>query len=349
MGNISYDEILQIADEEKIVSLNDLENVIRKLFGEEENGFDDFEEYDYANSSRKKLRDLARLFENKELVFSGTDDDYHNVAVSYARNGLFDYACKILERGLVFFPYSVDLLADLISYRLKSGRDDLCEEPYKTLVSVSKEMWNWRAFSFSIDYRLGRIKHISSNAERGRIIDETLDLSNMFVESLHSDQAYYDKASVVEYKEKIEKGRNKETVESVLREGLDNVKFAPKCALRLADILFDKGEYAEAIIVLKRCCASVFRPQPDISSGYAFLLLALSKASDLFEKNEDKNNISDDKEFIEGMYRDFHTAISNGLNDIYRKTVNSAIKTIEAQTDILYPYNDADTTNYFYE
>ncbi len=239
------------------------------------------------------------------------------------------------------------MLADLISYRLKSGQAEICEKTYKTLESISKDFWNWRAFSFTIDYQLGRIKQVASNEERGQIKEIALDLSNLFVKKYKSDQAFYTKATVLRTFG-LPNGKDGENEETVLETGIRVAKNAPKCALRLADILFDKGEFSEAIKVLRICCGGVFRPQPDISAGYAYLLLALSKSSELFEKVEDFGDEVDEK-YVTGIYNDFHTAISNGLNEVYKRAAGSAIKTIKAQTGLDYPYQDADINSDFDE
>ena len=67
----------------------------------------------------------------------------------------------------------------------------------------------------------------------------------------------------------------------------------------------------------------------------------MSKSSELFEKVEDFGDEVDEK-YVTGIYNDFHTAISNGLNEVYKRAADSAIKTIKAQTGLDYPYQDAD-------
>ena len=340
MKKIQYEELMQMALEEKFISLSDVSTVVSSILKNADLEREEFEDFDYEDSPRKKLRNIANLFENEELQILGNSDTYHNVAVDFARQDMYDCACRILKRGLAHTPYSIDLLSDLIRYGISSGQYDLCEEPYKDLNRISKDMWTWRAFSFSIDYLAELSNHANSMKKRNNLKQMSLDLANQFIERIKSDQAYYDKAFVLCTFGSNEKDGIVETEESVLKSGLEEVKVAPKCALRLANILFNRGEYLDAINVLQRCCINAFKPQPDINGGYAFLLLALSKASKLYNESQ-KIDYADNKSLIDEMYKDFHTAISFGLVDVFDRSARTAIKVLEAQTNIEYPYTDA--------
>lgn len=338
MRKIQYEELIQIASEEKLVNLSDVETVVNDLICGLDSEDEEFGDVDYLNSPRKKLRDISRLFNNSDLQILGTADDYHNVAVSYARQNIFDCACMILQCGLQRIPFSIDMLADLIRYGISSGQYHLCDEPYLTLSRISKSRWNWRAFSFSIDYLIEKINHIETDEEQYKLKHQALVLADQFIEKEKSDQAYFKKANILSvfYGE----GEEELTEGDVLQIGLEQVRVAPKCALRLADIMFDKGEYQKSIENLQKCCINTFNPQPDINSSYAFLLLALSKASKIFSENQEGNN-PEFEALVHSMYKDFHTAIRNGLNDTFSRTANTAIKVIEAQTGYEYPYTDA--------
>ena len=343
MEQVQFEELMQSTQEEKTLILIEVQSVVEDLVQNAETEENEIGEFNYLTSPRKKLRDIAKLFENNELRILGTSEDYHNAAVNYARQNLYDCACIILQRGLCAMPYSVDLLADLIRYRVSSGEHFLSKEPFCTLSHIEKERWNWRAFSFSIDYLLEEANLVESKKERNILKRKALLLADQFIQKEKSDQAYYDKAAVLNaFGSNSPNADSDVTEESVLRCGLEKVKVAPKCALRLADILFDRGDYAEAIEKLQRCCINAFKPQPDINGSYAFLLLGLSRASKLFD-GENKSDYSNSEELVNLMYKDFHTAISNGLNGTFKKTADTAIKVIEAQTGFEYPYTDADT------
>lgn len=344
MKKIQYEEFMQIVAEEKVVNLPDVANVVQDLIwnSEEEDG--EYGVFDYFNSPRKKLREIAKLFADDNLYFYGTAIDYHNIAVDYARQDIHDCACRILRRGLQTIEFSVDMLADLIRYSISSGQYQLCKAPYETLLKIPTENWNWRAFSFSIDYLQELANHIESPEKRDELKQQALSLADKFIEKENSDQAYYDKANILRFFGKDQLGE--QTEESVLKCGLKQRARAHKCALRLADILFDRGDYVDAIEYLHRCCLSAFKPQPDINSGYAFLLLALSKACQLFCQ-EHNGSFSDSEKFIHSMYKDFHTAIRHGLNDTFSRTANTAIQVIATQTGYEYPYEDVQTNDQY--
>lgn len=348
MRRIQYEELIQTAMKEKMISLPDVEIVVNDLIqGPDTDEFaDETGNFDYENNPRRKLREIAKLFDtdNTECKILGTADDYHNVAVNYAKQNIYDGACKILQYGLRVIPYSIDILADLVRYGISGGQYWLCEEPYNVLSKISKDRWNWRAFSFSIDYLIEKANHVESDIDRNNLKQQALVLADNFIEKNKSDQAYFDKASIL--REFGDDHINNQTEQSVLQCGLDNVKSAPKCALRLADILFERGEYKDAIVNLWQCCTNTFKPQPDINSSYAFLLLALSKASELFSENQ-KEDYADSEKMIYALYKDFHTAIRNGLNSAFNRTAHAAIKVIETQTGYEYPYVDSETEDIY--
>ena len=90
--------------------------------------------------------------------FIGTSMDFHNFGVECARRNAEELACDYLERGLNKYPTSVDLLADYIKYGMVCDRLDKCGEYYSILMGISKNIWNWRAFRFSIDYLMTELE-----------------------------------------------------------------------------------------------------------------------------------------------------------------------------------------------
>lgn len=342
MAKIRFEELIYIAAKENTLNMSDVEVVVDGLVQDlYEDAFDDefggeFNETAYQASPRKKLRDIVGLFERDDLQIFGTADEYHNVAVNYARQNLYDGACRILQRGRRAIPYSVDILADLIKYGISGGQYEIGEESYHVLSGISRECWNWRAFSFSIDYLIAKADQVEAETERSELKKQALALADQFIAKENADQAYFDKSTILRAFGNDD--LNNQTEESVLQLGLRQVKAAPKCALRLADILFEKGEYQRVIANLWQCCTNVFKPQPDINGNYAFLLLALSKASQIFA--EQRDDYADAEQSILSVYRDFHTAMDSGLNGIFNKTAKVALKVIETQTGIEYPYRD---------
>ena len=334
MDKITYEELRQEINQEKTINVPNVEKVIEQLL-QTDIVDEDFEDLDYAYSPRKKLRELAYLFNNMDLKVYGTADNIHNCAVPYAKENMYDCACIILKRGLEELDAAIDLLADYIRYGICCGKYRECEEFYNCLNEIPKKEWNWRAFSFSLDYLLDKLNRTREKRERSTLKRIVKKLSNEFVIIIGNDQAYFDKAQVL----KTFGNDNTETEESVLYAGINSLKVAPRCALRLSDILFERGEYKEAAELLKRCCINAFKPQPDINSGYSFLLSALCKTSHLFDEHSD-GNFKESKDTVLDLYKDFNTAIESGLASIYRGTANTAIKIVAAQTEFEYPYTN---------
>lgn len=329
---MTYHQLMQAIDEEKIFNIATISATIENLLLEE-----DYEE-NYTSSAQKKMRDIVRIIEDNSIQYEGTADHFHNLAVDYARMDMYDSACRILERGIKDMPTSIDLLADFIKYGILCGRHAECKDYYERLHGIPFSQWNWRAYSFSIDYLLDcRTRMINSDGLVG-IKREALAIANRFIKNIKSEQAFFDKASI--YRAFNEPKKERE----VLVLALNSLRTTPKCTLRLADIEFDEGNFEVAVTHLRRCCNS-FSPQPEISRSYTYLLSALGKASLLFEgkfeKESDLYDFTDDKDKVNTIYTDFHTAIENGLSGIYKKTADAVIKTIVAQSKIEYPYADS--------
>jgi tetratricopeptide (TPR) repeat protein len=327
----TYDELMREVERENILRLSSAIAITTYLATDQ---YEDYEE-DYSNSKQRRIRNISEAVANESIKYVGTEDDFHNLSVAYARFDMYDCACKILFRGLKDMPYSVDLLADYIKYGLYCGEYDLCKEYFGRLQTIPQSKWNWRAYSFSIDYLLDRCNRETGNDVLIGIQKEATTIANAFIKRVNTDQAYFDKSTV--YRAFGEHRKE----HAVLLGCLNTIKVAPKSALRLADIEFENGNFKEAILYTKRCISTI-KPQPDVSQSYAYLLFALGKASDLFTIGVDSTNFEEHKEAINDIYRDLHTSIENGLVDVYRETANTTIRTIAAQTGIEYPYNNSD-------
>lgn len=327
MKEISYEDFIQEIKQENIINVYTAEKIVEHLLQ------GDVHDEDFNFESRKKMRELAKLFEDRSKKILATPGAIHNCSVSYVKEGLYDSACLILERGIEDLGTNVNLLADYIKNGIMSRNYDKCNKFYMILNKVSKKEWNSKTYSFSIDFLLDELqrttnKNISTNLKR-----KIRKLSDEFVTEIGDDQAYFDKAHVLEklgYKEKDQ--------ELVLQTALKSLKVCPKCALLMSDKLFKRGEYKEATHLLRKCCIDAFVPQSNVNSGYSFLLSALSKISSLFSEHEEKS-FENERDNILDIYRDFNSALANAKDDDYIETAKTAIKIIEAQTDIEYPYS----------
>lgn len=334
-----YDRLFVVAENKKIIKLSELHTLLPQLLDSNEKSEDECGNYIYENSVEKRLEDLAILLQDHNISIRGNENDYHNLAVDCAKHENFDLACTIIERGLQKTPYSVDLLADMIRYRLDNGEYEKCEAPYQELKSLNISCWNWRAFSFSIDYLMAKpkIEKVSST-----LTAEIMRCADRFTQKWgdnpkYADQAYFDRAMVEK-----ECGSKKISEEIELLKKPMNIGYnAPKCALRLADIYFESQKYKQTLEMLQVCAQNVFSPQPDINGGYTFLLTALTKATMFFDNQQKDKKKEYDVNEINEIYKDFRTALK-GLDrqSVYAKTAHNAIHVIETQSGVKYEEPD---------
>lgn len=342
---MTYDLMMQIAQKEGRLNLRIAEVVIDQLLHVGDD--DDFIIDEYENSGYYKLGQIAKLISDKNIfIESGKADNYHNVAVAYARNYYFDWACIILRRGLEekATAGSVDLLADYLAYGILCGQQDCCSEYYQRLCKNPREKWNWRAYSFSIDYLLAQRDGDMEEIQYKKIREEALGIANEAIERRGDDQAYMDKASIYR-----DDWPDKER--EILEEAVQKLEYAaPKCALRLADIMFEAAEYEAASEKLLICC-NAYHVQKTINKEYVRLLLALCKTSILFKKHPDGDYTPyiDD---VRSIYRDINTALKEDNHRRFNETAKLLSKVVEAMTGIKYSqglhgdnYDDYDDYN----
>lgn len=283
------------------------------------------------------FRELFKMVTDEAVEIDGDADDYHNFATLYAKNRFNDFACRILDRGLKEYPKSTDLLADYLQYGVSCKRFDGCNRYYKRLKEISKNRWTWRAYVFSIDYML--VSQQQNLVEVPR--NEINLLAAEFVERRNTDeQALFTQSKV--YHEYGEFNAEEDTLQKALNEHI----VAPKSALRLSDIHFERGEYNKAIPLLNRAIANATQPQPPINVSYCYLLLALCKIAPLLNDKEDSlNPISTDDEYIEKrtaeIFEHAHAAIQmGGLNDNLTQNLRQMIRLLELRFKVKNPYWD---------
>lgn len=170
----------------------------------------------------------------------GEDSDYyHNEAVKYARYGKFNKSAQICIAGLKRFPYDVDLLADVIKYSSDAGNRDVSCKYYAVLKdTVPVQRWNWRAYSFSLEYLLN--DPIGNEYECRAIIAN------------YKRYIPYEEKVYVAESELEEALGNADRSMEVLHEALASRENASQCSIRLADMQMDRGLY-EDVIATSNC------------------------------------------------------------------------------------------------
>ena len=311
----------------------------------------------HCEGNKDRLKIVAQVTEQERV--RGSADDYHNLSVQYTMNwDDYESGFNIVERGLQYYPRNVDLLADAIYYGSCAGEYDKCEQYEKRLNEIPIGLWNWRAFTFLIDYYLQKSDWLAEvndniildlmeraltyaqleqvaligdgNVERGylaehkiRVIRERCYRVASKGAKLRSDE---DKAE--EWEKKAEDERKK--AEDVLQKAISDGSFAATaCCLTLADIYFERQDFAET----KRVCSialSMPQSQPSANTGYFMYLIAMSEDAMIYQEN-----LFEDKTRIESVYRTNLGAYRcNRDRDMYIDNIRKRIAVLEARSGI---------------
>lgn len=99
MKELTYQQIIEIAQREKALTVKTSPRLLLVWFINRRTNTANTESMSMKRSS-KKMRDLAQLIKDESITVFSDSNDYHNLAVDYARQELFDCAIWILKRGL---------------------------------------------------------------------------------------------------------------------------------------------------------------------------------------------------------------------------------------------------------
>lgn len=348
MGSVETEQYLVLSDAIETVQilLNEKENM--------EFDYDASESYD--TSTKKKLRNISKLFTRDDIKYYGNADEYHNLAVGYSKQSMFYEACLILERGLKKFNSSVDLFADIIQYYANIGMMEEAEGAYEKLSKISRDRWNWRAYVFVSNYLMECV-NVNFGADRysnGGIrfsqedtIRQAFETADQYIEYAQThteniDKAYYQLSETIS---KLGVRHQDENEESVLLKGCQLSESATRCALKLAELYFQRGNYSESINYLNKSIITSGSPQPEVRRSYLYLLRAMSSTSQLLHSinsNSQSGNFGEKKDCIHNIYRDFNSALATGdLPNEYEQAAKNTIKILETQSNIINEENNS--------
>ncbi|MBQ6249819.1 MAG: hypothetical protein IJJ88_06360 [Oscillospiraceae bacterium] len=295
----------------------------------------------------------------KEDRIRGSADDYHNLAVTFTRE-YDDYVSgfEIVVKGLQYYPNNVDLLADAIFYGSNAGKSAECETYLSELEAIPTVFWNWRAYSFSIDYLLQKVDwgeqltpedllHLTDKALRyaqfeqvalsGEAEVERGYLAEHKIRSVR--ERYYRLMAKSQNSEKdsekyiVQAEEEREAAEEVLKRAINDGGFAATgCCLKLADMYFESKKYEDTIVVCRKALSSP-QSQPSARLGYFLYLMAMSEDALLYEKN-----LLGDKDRVQDCYRDYVGAFRrNSGSRTYRDNILDRLAILEARSGIPAP------------
>ena len=192
-------------------------------------------------------------------TLSGDKADYHNFSAELARGNMYNEACRILERGLVFFPTDTDLLSDLVEYAAKGSMFEKAKNAVDKLQNeIPKRQWNWRCYEFICDYyqAVGNI-------------EAAYKICGEFIEAIPDDEhGYRSKAELERLMNPGQSGIERSI--ATLRLALERNITCPQCANQLSEILLDNGRFEEALEAANRAIRDLAQQQPHVNVAYVF-------------------------------------------------------------------------------
>lgn len=282
-------------------------------------------EYIYEDND-DAVYDLVQEILAQDKVI-GSVNDFHNFSVNFSRRDDYETACCILDKGLEQFPRAVDLLADYLQSGVNCNRFDLCAKYYDRLLKIPMMRWTWRGFSFSVDYMQSIADNIEEEEELLKWKQKMLDIADQYyVYFPYSEDAFLVKADIFQY------FNEKEKEVEILQKALEQIKSSPKCALRLADIFFERGDYEKTLEYIEKCKYGSVQTQEKINEGYMYYLSGLCKAAHMHQISS-----YDNEELVIDIFQDFSIAEKLKMNfSSYRKVMERQIYILETKTGVLY-------------
>ena len=221
----------------------------------------DFLEWLSSQMEQTKDDDDAGDYDEEDM----DADDFHNKAVSFSQLSKYKQAAALCEKGLTRFPYNLDLLADVIKYFSMDGNEEKAAEYYAILQDrIPMHRWNWRAFTFSVDYLLSG--DVEKNQQEARRV----------VEAYKKVLPYEERAYMAESELEEALGNHDRSME-VLRNAISRLRNAAQSALRLADMEMKRGEYEKVLETTSYVQAASASPQPTINMPYIMLLNVMAE------------------------------------------------------------------------
>lgn len=274
---------------------------------------------------------LTSLLQTGKLI-TGDADEFHNFSVSVLKfTSDYSTALDIIKAGLEIHETDTDLLADAIKYGYNCGEKENCRTWYRRLCGIPKERWTWRAFTFSVDYLLELFGSApGSNA---------ISLSEIF-SLVYEFQHYHPQREdgwLCEQKVYAETNQDEKGIE-VLETAMERLKSCPKCWLRYADLMIERGEYDKAEPVVKKLRND---PRSDITvnGAYVYYLDGICRMRNILS-SDDLENGNLDRRAVEQTYKTFYLAFNSpDIRNNIRSEIIQKVKRMEIETEIQNPYN----------
>ncbi len=222
-------------------------------------------------SDRNKVNTTNAVIEEVEAKrILGDNSDYHNLATIFARRDFYEGAARVTTVGVDLFPSDLDLISDLIHYRMKIGDSAGIEEAIQRLEDAHpRSRWNWRAFTFVIDA-------LNSLPPTDARMKKTLAVVAEYAEVLPTEERAYFAAH-----ETFERYGEHDRAREALEAAEQKLPMTAQCSLRLAQLAHMEGRHDEAIESASRAIIGQAETQPSSDTGAAFALRAFARDAKL--------------------------------------------------------------------
>ncbi len=289
---------------------------------------EDVSEADAIKSRTAQLYQLVRDFLAQKTK-PGEDDRWHNFSVSLARADFYDLSCEVLTAALELYPYNTDLLADYLEYGVKCGQQKRCETIAETLFQIPRVKYTWRGFAFALHYLTYLWEQAETLEKMNQLEQDMRQLADEYQKYFPNQEGgYHAQAELAKLLRKPDEEY------AILKSAVETVRKAPQCALRLADIQFEREEYKEALESIRHALQASKTPQPTVNREYLYCLSGLAR---LAEAELEHTEI--DQELIQKVYQDFEMAVPehNARSAPYWDILKKQVKELQLRYDAEIP------------
>lgn len=277
--------------------------------------------------------------ESGRTIF-GSADEYHNLSSEFARNALYNGAASVAANGAKLYKYNVDLLSDVIRFASKSQEWSVCASAFERLESIPRSRWNWRAYTFVIDYLQDRVEIADPS--------ECIHLERMMQKYISSYKKLHDeRAWVAEAELYLSKGQKEKAI-AVLKDCVEKIRVVPQACAKLSDILLEEGNYNEVIEYVSIGIRSTAQEQPSANIGYLVYVSALAKDAMIHEDEMKSNGEAGrgyrDMERVKDALSDYDLAANLTRSMPFILNIDQRVKILRAKSGIKPMSRDVDPT-----
>lgn len=242
-------------------------------------------------------------------------DGYHNKAIIYSIGGNKKQAINICLEGLEHYPNNVVLLADTIMYCSESGDMDRAAQFFQIMrQTIPYRRWNWRAFIFSLDYL------IEEDPIKNEVICREI-IANCKKFLPFEERAYKSESEL-----EAALGNTQRSIE-VLMEAVDTHPNACQCALALADIQLEIGQYEEVVKTVNYGISASAEVQPSINIPYLLLVRTLAKDAMLHKKSF--SGCSPNRKEVDEVSEEYNLLAEFSELKLHSKIINTRKKMLQ--------------------